>query len=245
MNEHYTKRDAILPLLLASLVITCCVTWLYYRTQLERRAARGKAESQYELAKCYYYGLGMRRNSIQAAAWFRLAAAQGHAEAQTALGIMYVTGDGVPQNYELAVKLLREAAQKGIEAAQNQLGLLYAQGRGVPQDLDEATNWFSHAADQGSECARQNLRLIAATRPTYLERLTLRNGRTYEEVRLQKVELDGLTITYHPHQGGVGLARLSFRDLPEELQAKYSFTATNGPHLASSGQLAAVVLQSL
>ncbi|HWW00815.1 MAG TPA: tetratricopeptide repeat protein [Candidatus Acidoferrum sp.] len=239
------KPKPLLPLLLVLFVVVWCGAFVYFRAPLETRAARGNAEPQYQFAKCYFYGIGLSRNYVEAARWFRLAADQGHAKAQTALGMMYVQGLGMPRNYSTALSLFRKAATQGLDAAQNQLGMLYAQGRGVPQDFDEATKWFSRAAGQGCEPAVRNLKLIAATRPSYLPQLTMRDGKAYQNVKIQKVELDGLTISYHPRQGGMGIAKLGFKDLPEQLQEKYGYTDGKITQLASSAQLAVVVLQTL
>jgi len=245
MKAVYAKRKPILPLLLASLVISGCASWLYQRTQLERQAGHGKAASQFQLAKCFYDGTGMTRNYGQAASWFRKAAEQGHVQAQTALGMMYLEGQGVPQNYDAAAGFLRKAADQGSASAQNQLGMLYAKGHGVSQDLEEAGKWFGRAAARGNASARHNLLLINAARVSELERLTVRNGSTFEGIKVQKVERDCLTISYHPRRGGVGVVRVGFKDLPEQLQEKYGFDTLNKGASAGPDQLEAIVLAAL
>jgi TPR repeat protein len=245
VNTDEIKPKPLLPLLLVMFAIVWCGAFLCFRAPLESRAAHGHAEPQYQLAKCYFYGIGLSQNHAEAARWFRLAAEQGHAKAQTALGIMYVQGLAMPRDYPTALKWFRKAASQGLDAAENQLGMLYAQGKGVPQDLDEATKWFSRAANQGFEPAMRNLKFIAATRPGCLPQLTMRNGKIFRDVKVQKIELDGLTISYHPIEGGMGLAKLGFKDLPEPLQAKYGYTEGQTTQIASSTQLAVVVLQRL
>ena len=245
VNDDEMKHRPLLPLLFVIFVILWCGAFLYLRAPLESRAARGHAEPQYQLGKCCFYGIGMNRNYPQAARWFRLAAEQNHAKAQTALGMMYVQGLGLQRNYPMALKWFRKAAGQGLDAAENQLGMLYAQGKGVPQDFDEATKWFSLAASHGCEPASHNLKLIAATRPSYLPQLTLRDGKTFREVTVQKIELDSLTISYHPSGGGMGWAKLGLKDLPEALQEKYGYTDGKTTQLANATQLAVVVLQTL
>jgi hypothetical protein len=53
--------------------------------------------------------------------------------------------------------------------------------------------------------------------------LTTRGGTAYEHVSVSRVEPDGLTIEYTPRGGGIGLAKLRFRELPEIWQQHYSF----------------------
>jgi TPR repeat protein len=245
MNSDDIKPRPLLPLFCVIFVIVWSGAFLYFRAPIESRAERGYAEPQYQLGKCYFYGVGMGRNYPEAARWFRLAAEQGHARAQTALGMMYVQGLGTPQNYAIALKWFRKAAGQGLDAAENQLGILYAQGKGVPQDFDEATKWFSLAASHGFEPASHNLKLVAATRPSHLTELTMRNGKIFREVTVQKIELDGLTITYRPREGGMGFAKLGFKDLPEPLQEKYGYTEGKTAQLANPTQLGVVVLQTL
>ncbi len=49
------------------------------------------------------------------------------------------------------------------------------------------------------------------------------NGKTYESVKLLRVEPDGLNIEFAPAGGGVGLAKIKFRDLPESLQHQFGY----------------------
>lgn len=247
MNSHidYLKPKPLLPLLLVILAIVSGGALLSFRASLERWAAQGDAKMQYQLARCYFYGIRVNQNDSEAAKWFQLAANRGHAKAQTALGAMYAQGAAVHRNYREAVKWYRKAADQGLAAAQNQLGMMYAQGKGVPQDLEEAGRWFSLAASQGCEAAAHNLKFIAAARPSYFERLATNSGKTFEKVTIQKVESDSFTITYQPHSGGFGVARLEYKDLPKQLQDKYGYDPGQTTHLARSTQLAVVVLQTL
>ena len=240
------KSKKFLPLALIVSAVLIGGAYMYERAPLEQEAAWGKAESQYELARCYFYGIGVNQNYRQAAKWFNRAAHQGHARAEAALGMMYVQGFGVSQNYETAARLFQHAASQGLDAAQNQLGMLYAQGKGVDQNLDEASNWFQQAAEQGYAAARQNLKLLGATRPGFFTKVTTRSGNIYRQVKVQKVEWDGITVQFEPAEGGVGVAKLAFRELPVELQQQYGLTP--GQQLANSGsavQLAAIVVRPL
>jgi hypothetical protein len=53
--------------------------------------------------------------------------------------------------------------------------------------------------------------------------LRTQNGTTYWNAEIQKVTPDGLNIEYTPPSGGLGLAKVQFEDLSEELQKQYGF----------------------
>lgn len=246
MNEEYqSKPKPLLPLLLVCLAVAVYSVWISYRSPLESLIAWTGPEAKYRLGNCYYAGLSTEQNYAKAAKWYRLAAAQGHAKAQAALGTMYLHGTGVARDSQIALKLLRQAAKQHLDTAENQLGLMYAQGKGVPQDLDIATQWFAKAADHGCRPAGHNLKLLAATRPSYLPSLTLRNGTTYHTVNVRKVELDGVTISYQPCRGGLGITKLPFRELPDDFRKKCGQPESSPTHLASSAQLAVVVVGTM
>ena len=62
-----------------------------------------QAKAQSGLGFLYYRGLGVMRDSVRAADWFRRAAEQGEPNAQLFLCMMHFFGDGVPRNLELAL----------------------------------------------------------------------------------------------------------------------------------------------
>jgi len=57
------------------------------------------------------------------------------------------------------------------------------------------------------------------------ERITTLDGKVYEKVTLEKVDPDGLLVTYVPAGGGSGSAKLKFRNLPTELQERFGYDA--------------------
>jgi TPR repeat protein len=246
MTEKYqTQPKPLLPFLIGCFLVALYCTWLTYRAPFECLIAHGGPGPQYRLGLCYYEGLTVSQSYTQAFKWFSLAANQGHAAAQEALGMMYFRGVGVARNYQAALKLLRKAAGQGLDTAENQLGMMYAQGKGVPQDLDVATEWFAKAENHGCRAARYNQKFLAATRPTYLPSLTLRNGTTYHTVNVRKVEFDGVTISYQPCRGGFGITKLQFRDLPDDFRKKCGQPESAPARLASSAQLAVVVVGTM
>ena len=113
---------------------------------LKQQASSGKAEAQCGLGMMYEAGLGVHKDSPEAALWLRKAAEQGVAPAQYDLGGLYYRGQGVSQDYGQAAVWFRKAAEQNFAPAQYALGALCAQGRGVPQDNEEAYFWFDLAA---------------------------------------------------------------------------------------------------
>jgi TPR repeat protein len=106
----------------------------------------GDARAQSLLGLIYYHGLGVPRDYVGAAKWFRLAADQGDGEAQYYLGVMLSDGQGLPQDYAEGAKWFRRAADQGDPQAQYNLGVFYANGQvGKPDNVD-AYMWFNLAA---------------------------------------------------------------------------------------------------
>lgn len=105
------------------------------------------AETQYDLNLKYEDCVGVPKEAVEAAQWFRRAADQGLAMAQNRLGFMYANGQGVPQDYSEAVSWFRKAAEQGLADAQHNLGMMYEKGHGVPQDDIEAVKWYRKAND--------------------------------------------------------------------------------------------------
>ena len=57
--------------------------------------------------------------------------------------------------------------------------------------------------------------------------ITTRAGQTFKNVKVQKVAPDGLIISYTPSGGGMGISKLKFTDLPDNLQQRYGYNPTN------------------
>jgi hypothetical protein len=57
------------------------------------------------------------------------------------------------------------------------------------------------------------------------DRITTLDGKSYEKVVLDRVEPDGLLVLFAPSGGGLGAAKLKFRNLPTELRERYGYDA--------------------
>jgi len=53
--------------------------------------------------------------------------------------------------------------------------------------------------------------------------ITMRDGRILQQVAQLRVYPDGILVSYEPAAGGLGFAKLKFRDLPEDIQKQYGY----------------------
>ena len=107
-----------------------------------RAAEQDHAAAQFELGRCYYNGIGVKRDILQAAQWWTKAAEQGHADAQYNLGVSYNNGEGVPQDYSQTAKLWRKAAGQDHANAQYGLGISFLRATGIPISPSQAVACF-------------------------------------------------------------------------------------------------------
>jgi uncharacterized protein len=109
-------------------------------------ATKGSIRAQSLMALLYDTGLGVQRDPLEAARWYRKAADQGHIQSQLQLGFKYSKGDGVSQSDFEAATWFRRASEQGDPGAQGLLGSLYRMGKGVAQDYVLAHMWLNLAA---------------------------------------------------------------------------------------------------
>ena len=112
----------------------------HYQQQLTL-ARQGKAENQYQVALCYYYGLGVDVDPEKALYWLRQAAAQNHKAAMYQLAEFHHRHDKY-YNPALAMQWYKKSAKAEYIPAQVRMAEMYVQGEGVPQDYVEAYKWF-------------------------------------------------------------------------------------------------------
>lgn len=109
------------------------------------------------LGELYSNALGIKRDDVSAAQWYKQAADRGDREAMFALGMMKIGGRPPPVNREEGARLLASSAKLGKPAAAYNLGLLYLEGQIFPQDLKRAAELFRQAADAGNPEAQYAL----------------------------------------------------------------------------------------
>ncbi|MDB6032075.1 MAG: hypothetical protein JWM16_2413 [Verrucomicrobiales bacterium] len=81
-----------------------------------------------------------------------------------------------------------------------------------------------HAAD-----GQPQLTAVASTEaqtpPRHFAKITTLDGKTYQEVTVQKIQPDGLLVEFSLAGGGFGTAKLKFRNLPEGVREPYRYDA--------------------
>jgi len=107
------------------------------------------ASAQYNLGLLYEQGLGVEKNLVAAARWYRAAALQSFPDAEYNLGGLYYRGEGVSRSIDEAVHWWVRAAQQGYAAAQYTLGILLLRGKEVPQNVENGKKWLQLAANHG------------------------------------------------------------------------------------------------
>jgi len=131
---------------------------------LRKKAEKGDADAQYQLAEMYAEAQGVDQDYAKASQWARKAADQGNAKAQYRLAsIMYMGLNGErlqPQGLQLFQKAragLELLANNNDPDAKGKLGILFARGIGVQKDLEQASKLFEEAAKAGSVKAQSDL----------------------------------------------------------------------------------------
>jgi TPR repeat protein len=131
--------------------------------EVQKRADKGYAREQVELAEAYMRGQGVQRDPALAAHWYEMAARGGDPAAEHQIGYLYSAGLGVPRDLARAVHWYQLAASSGITIARVNLGVMYLNGRGVTKDIDHAKELFRQAADGGEGIAATYLGVLEFT----------------------------------------------------------------------------------
>ncbi len=118
------------------------------------------------------YALGdmfdQRREMVEAAHWYRVAADAGDARAANRLGEYYYVGSGVAQDPAEAVRWFRKAAERGIAGANYSVGYAFLLGVGLGADTTSAQAWWERGAAAGDpeSTLHLGLGLLDGTFPT-------------------------------------------------------------------------------
>jgi len=129
--------------------------------RVTREANEGKAQSQYNLGRLNYAGLGVARNDVAARRWFGAAAAQGHSAASAQYGYLTLYGRGGPVDPAAARAALRTAAAGGDSYGQALYGMMLineaVEKHTSDAPLPEAIDLLTRAADAGEVTAQATL----------------------------------------------------------------------------------------
>lgn len=94
------------------------------------------SNAQYNLARLYMEGTGVRRDSRQAARWFNLAAEKGHHPSQALLGHLLINGQGVPRQRAKGLMWLTLAHEAADSSKDQWINTLYQEAFATSDDTD-------------------------------------------------------------------------------------------------------------
>lgn len=122
----------------------------------KKAAEGGEPTAMGNLANCYYYGNGTKKDRRLAKEWYGRASEAGMDSSTTQLGVMYHE-DG---NDDKAFALFKEAADRGFPEAMGWLAACYQYGYGTEVNSLAAVQWLEKAASLGSREAAQALQYL-------------------------------------------------------------------------------------
>ncbi len=109
-------------------------------------AEKGKASSQYSIARSYELGNRVKSDNAKAIEWYTKAADQGHVDAAYRLGLIYYKGVGGFQiNLKKAFRYISQAANKNHKNSQANLAKMYENGDGVKRNEELSDYWYEQA----------------------------------------------------------------------------------------------------
>jgi TPR repeat protein len=95
------------------------------------------SNAQYNLARLYMEGTGVKRDARQAARWFNLAAEKGHHPSQALLGHLLMNGQGVPRQRAKGLMWLTLAHEAAADSSKDQwISSLYEEAFAGSDDSD-------------------------------------------------------------------------------------------------------------
>jgi len=138
--------------------------------EIIKKAERGDANAQLELAIDYFVGGYIRQDDKKAFKWCERSADNGNVMAQYFVGVAYQKTIGVKKNYSEALKWyeksfqngllktkdfppekLKEAAERGNKGEQLLLGIAYSVGNGIEKDNVLSYKYLNLALAQGND----------------------------------------------------------------------------------------------
>jgi len=116
---------------------------------LRNAAEQGHEDAHNYLAHMYHVGLGVKKDLVQAVAWYQKGATLGNADSQNYLGLWYKSGDGGKKDFEQGLFWYKKSAAQGHPQAHVNIGNMYRGGDGVKKDYLQALTWYLKADELG------------------------------------------------------------------------------------------------
>ena len=116
---------------------------------LQHAIDHNDASGFFELANCYYEGIGVEESIQHAFDYYERAAQLEYPDAMNNLADMYLNGEGTEIDEEAAFLWFFKAANCDVVEAMYTLGIMYEQGIGTAIDEDKAFTSYEMAAKGG------------------------------------------------------------------------------------------------
>lgn len=116
--------------------------------------------AMYELANCYFEGLGGRSSEQQAFLLYEKAARLGNPDAMNNLADMYLNGEATEVDEVKALYWFEKAAELGVAEAMYTLGIMHEQGLGTSCDEALAFAYYHCSAERDDIEAMYRLGMI-------------------------------------------------------------------------------------
>ncbi|MCQ2380169.1 MAG: AAA family ATPase [Victivallaceae bacterium] len=133
---------------------------------LKKAVEQHDEEACYNLAICYEYGHGVKKNYKKCFELYGIAARAGHEYAMAFLGRCYAIGIGAEKSLVDAAFWYAKSAASGCPLGQYYYGMALEYGFGVQRDIREACRLFKQAGDAGIEPAARRLEELRRHRPS-------------------------------------------------------------------------------
>lgn len=137
-----------------------------YKSALElakAAAERNEPQAATLIGRIYQEGLGVGRDDVEAAQWYRRGAELGDTNAMFAFGVMLADGGAIKRDHQGAAQMFEKAASKGHVIANYDLALLFLTGEGKPENPRRAFAHMQYAANAGLANAQYDLATLYAT----------------------------------------------------------------------------------
>jgi len=155
------------------------------------------------MGELYMQGLGVRRDAVEAARWYKLAADHGDRQGIFALASAKMRGAGMAEDRPGAKALFTKAAAMGHAGALYNLGIMAIEHNGVASDFATAAKDFEQAAQLGDAPAAYALGLLYRhgngvekdeTRAAYWIRQAADNGNIEGQVEYAIMLFNGIGV---------------------------------------------------
>ncbi|MCX2486271.1 tetratricopeptide repeat protein [Pedobacter sp. MR2016-24] len=119
-------------------------------------AELGDTNANYEVGRCYRFGIGVAENPDKALENYTIAAEAGNPKAMVELGLCYEYEYGVAFDADKAFNYMQQAAELNYYYGQYKLGVYYMHGL-ITRDTEKAIYWLEKAAEAGFAQAKVEL----------------------------------------------------------------------------------------